>query len=383
MNFTAEDHAFMARALQLARRGLYGTDPNPRVGCVLVREGRIVGEGWHRRAGGPHAEIAALEQAGEQARGATAYVTLEPCCHHGRTPPCTEALAAAGVRRVVAAMVDPDPRVAGKGLQALRAQGIETASGLSAAQAAALNPGYILRMERGRPLVRCKLAATLDGRTATAAGESRWITSAEAREDVHRLRARSSAVLTGIGTVLADDPALTVRLDAPELAALGGRLPLRVVLDTRLRLPLEARLLREPGEVLVITAHEDMARIGELEARGARVTCVPARDGRVDLEAALRHLARLEVNEVLLEAGPVLAGALLAGGWVDELVCYLAPRLLGDAGRGMFHLPALARLADTIALEINEIRAVGRDWRVTALVLNGAAAGGSAGQSPA
>ncbi len=382
MNFTADDHAHMGRALQLAQRGLYTTHPNPRVGCVLVREGHIVGEGWHERAGGPHAEVVALRQAGDAARGATAYVTLEPCCHEGRTPPCTKALIEAGVSRVVAAMLDPDPRVSGKGLKALQAAGLRVASGLCAAQAAALNPGYVLRMERGLPLVRCKLAMTLDGRTATAQGESRWITSEDARQDVHRLRARSSAVMTGVGTVLADDPALTVRLAgtgttggvAREMTGAGGggdgwRQPMKVVVDTTLRTPPTVRLFATPGQVLIVTAHEDMGRIAALEACGAQVACFPARAGKVDLEAVLRHLADLEVNEVLLEAGPVLAGAMLAGGWVDELVLYVAPRLLGDAARGLFHLPALARLADAVELEILDVRAVGRDWRITALVL--------------
>ncbi|HHH35503.1 MAG TPA: bifunctional diaminohydroxyphosphoribosylaminopyrimidine deaminase/5-amino-6-(5-phosphoribosylamino)uracil reductase RibD [Gammaproteobacteria bacterium] len=355
----------MGHALRLAQRGLYTTDPNPRVGCVLVRDDKVVGEGWHRRAGGDHAEVAALRQAGEAARGATAYVTLEPCCHHGRTPPCTEALLRAGVVRVVAAMVDPNPQMAGQGLAALEAAGVETTSGLCAAQAAALNPGYVLRMERGWPLVRCKLAMTLDGRTATAAGESRWITSAEARRDVQRLRARSSAIMTGVGTVLADDPALTVRLETA--SGEDWRQPLRVVLDTKLRTPVEARLLTESGETLILTAHEDMARIEALETRGATVACLPARGGRVDLEAALRHLAGREVNEVLVEAGPVLAGAMLAAGLVDELVLYVAPRLLGSEGRGLFQLPGLERLADAVALEIAEVRAVGRDWRITAL----------------
>ncbi len=392
MNFTADDHAHMGRALQLAQRGLYTTHPNPRVGCVLVREGHVVGEGWHERAGGPHAEVVALRQAGDAARGATAYVTLEPCCHEGRTPPCTRALIEAGVGRVVAAMLDPDPRVSGEGLKALQAAGLRVASGLCAVQAAALNPGYVLRMERGLPLVRCKLAMTLDGRTATAQGESRWITSEDARHDVHRLRARSSAIMTGVGTVLADDPALTVRLPgagpsggvAREMtgemtgemagkrvgeAGGGWRQPMKVVVDTALRTPPTARLFATPGQVVMATAHEDMARIAALEACGARVACFPARAGKVDLEAVLRHLAGLEVNEILLEAGPVLAGAMLAEGWVDELVLYVAPRLLGDAARGLFHLPALAHLADAVELEILDVRAVGRDWRITALVL--------------
>ncbi len=369
MNFSATDHVFMGRALQLAGRGLHTTDPNPRVGCVLVRDGEIVGEGWHERAGGPHAEVAALRQAGEAARGAVAYVTLEPCCHQGRTPPCTTALIEAGVSAVVAAMPDPNPLMAGKGLQALQAAGLRVFSGLCAAAAAELNPGYVLRMERGTPLVRCKLAMTLDGRTASASGESKWITSDAARRDVQKLRARSSAIMTGIGTVLADDPALTVRAGG-EIAQFP-RQPLRVIVDTHLRTPPTARLFSQPGATLIVTAHEDMARISALEARGASVACFPAHAGRVDLAAVLRHLARLEVNEVLLEAGPVLAGAMLAGGWVDELVFYMAPRLLGSEARGLFRLPAVRQLGQALSLEIREIRAVGQDWRIDARPLRG------------
>ncbi|MFQ5488049.1 MAG: bifunctional diaminohydroxyphosphoribosylaminopyrimidine deaminase/5-amino-6-(5-phosphoribosylamino)uracil reductase RibD [Gammaproteobacteria bacterium] len=357
----------MGRALQLAQRGLYTTDPNPRVGCVLVRDGQVVGEGWHERAGGPHAEVVALRQAGEAARGAVAYVTLEPCCHRGRTPPCTGALIDAGVAMVVAAMPDPNPLMAGKGLQALQAAGIRVYSGLCAAQAAALNPGYVLRMERGTPLVRCKLAMTLDGRTATASGESKWITATAARRDVQRLRARSSAIMTGIGTVLADDPAMTVRPEGKEAPA--PRQPLRVIVDTRLRTPPDARILREPGETLIATAQEDMARIAALEARGAKVACFPAREGMVDLEAALRHLARQHINEVLLESGPLLAGAMVAGGWVDELVFYMAPRLLGCDARGLLALPGLQHLSDALQLEILDMRAVGQDWRISARVV--------------
>jgi len=367
MNFSAVDHGFMGRALQLAQRGLYTTDPNPRVGCVLARDGRIVGEGWHERAGGPHAEVVALRQAGEATHGAVAYVTLEPCCHQGRTPPCTEALIEAGVEVVVVAMADPNPLMAGKGLRALQAAGIRVFSGLCAAQAAALNPGYVLRMERGTPLVRCKLAMSLDGRTATASGESKWITAAAARRDVQRLRARSSAIMTGIGTVLADDPAMTVRPHREEAQAL--RQPLRVIIDTQLRTPPDARILSGPGETLIVTAREDMARSAALEARGAAVACFPARQGMVDLEAALRHLARLQINEILLESGPLLAGAMVAGGWVDELIFYMAPRLLGCDARGLLALPGLQHLSEALQLEILDMRAVGPDWRITASVV--------------
>lgn len=359
---TADGHRFMTRALHLAQRGLYTTDPNPRVGCVLVRDGEVVGEGWHERAGGPHAEIHALERAGEAARGATAYITLEPCCHHGRTPPCTDALIRAGVARVVAAMEDPNPRVAGKGLARLAQVGIVVESGVMQAQAEALNPGFVRRMRVGLPFVRIKQACSLDGRTAMASGESRWITGEAARRDVHRLRARSSAILTGVGTVLADDPSLTVRLD--DLPA--ARQPLRVVVDSRLRTPPSARMLGLPGGTLILTAVGDPQREAELREAGAQVVALPTRDGGVDLHAALRYLAQAEVNEVLVEAGPTLGGALLSAGLADELVLYVAPHLMGDAARGLFHLPGLERLAQRISLDIADVRAVGGDWRIVA-----------------
>jgi diaminohydroxyphosphoribosylaminopyrimidine deaminase/5-amino-6-(5-phosphoribosylamino)uracil reductase len=367
-------HKYMARALELARRGDYTTHPNPRVGCVLVRDGEVVGEGWHVRAGGPHAEVNALRMAGERARGATAYVTLEPCCHHGRTPPCTDALIDAGVRRVVAAMPDPNPQVGGAGIRALQAAGIEVDTGVLAVEAQRINPGFVMRMRHGRPWVRCKLAMSLDGRTAMASGESRWITGEAARRDVHRWRARSSAILTGVGTVLVDDPSLTVRLEGDEFADL--RQPLRVILDSRLRTPPEARLLDLPGETLILTGVADQRREAALAARGASIVTLPLREGRLDLAAVLTYLGRMEINEVHLESGATLAGALLAGGWVDELLVYLAPHLMGDAARGLFRLPGLERMEQRIGLSIRDIRAVGRDWRITATVNE------SAGSSP-
>jgi len=363
---TADDHRYMARALHLAARGLYTTDPNPRVGCVLVKDGRVLGEGWHERAGEAHAEIHALAQAGTAAAGATAYVTLEPCCHHGRTPPCTEALIRAGVGRVVFALQDPNPRVAGAGAGLLQAAGIEVESGVLAAAATRLNPGFDRRMRSGRPWVRCKLAMSLDGRTAMASGESRWITGAAARRDVHRQRARSSAILTGIGTVLADDPALTVRLaevEAPEV-----RQPLRIILDTRLRLPATARLLGLPGETLVLTGVDPKDAAGRFGNAAVTVTSLPVTGGRLDLTAVLRYLGTREINEVHVEAGATLSGALLQAGLVDELVVYMAPHLMGDAARGLCALPGLERMEDRVSLEIADIRAVGQDWRITARV---------------
>lgn len=349
----------MARALKLARRGFYTTDPNPRVGCVLVREGEVVGEGWHRLTGGPHAEIEALKAAGERARGAECYITLEPCCHYGRTPPCTKALIQAGVRRVVVAMIDPNPRVAGQGLAQLRSAGIEVTCGVLEEEARALNRGFCQRMQSGRPWVVAKLATSLDGRTALASGESRWITSEAARRDVQRMRARSSAILTGIGTVLADDPLLTVRMKEV------SRQPLRVVVDSKLKLPLGAKMLSAPGQTLVATVSEDPSRRAALEAAGAEVLLLP-RDavGRVDLEELFKKLGQREINEVLVEAGPVLNGALASSGLVDEWWVYLAPCLLGDEARGLFHLPALKTLADKVELQFLEVRRVGPDLKL-------------------
>jgi diaminohydroxyphosphoribosylaminopyrimidine deaminase/5-amino-6-(5-phosphoribosylamino)uracil reductase len=367
---TEGDYAFMARALRLAERGLYTTDPNPRVGCLLVRNGAVIAEGWHRRAGGPHAERVALAAAGEAARGATAYVTLEPCCHHGRTPPCTEALVEAGVARVVAAMQDPNPLVAGKGLEALRARGVAVEVGVLEGQARALNPGFVKRMSQGRPYVRCKLAASLDGRTAMASGESKWISSEAARRDVHRLRARSSAILTGIATVLADDPSLTVRLQPAELPGMGQdepvRQPLRAVADSRLRFPITARMLSLPGRTLIACSDGDPAHRARLEAAGAGVRTLTGSGGRIDLASLLRRLADEEVNEVLVEAGPTLAGAFLGGGLADEVVLYLAPHLMGGGARGLFHLPGLERMRDRIGLEVTDVRMVGPDLRIRA-----------------
>jgi len=365
--FSGDDHRYMAQALRLAERGLFTTDPNPRVGCVLVRDSEVVGEGWHERTGEAHAEINALQAAGDRATGATAYVTLEPCCHQGRTPPCTDALIKAGVARVVVAMQDPNPLVAGNGLQALQQAGIEIATGVMALDAEKLNPGFVMRMQQGRPWVRCKLAMSLDGRTAMANGESNWISGEQARHDVHKLRARSSAIMTGINTVLADDPSLTVRLGET-----GGEYkpPLRVVLDSGLRMPADARLLGLPGETLIITGVSDPSRLARIQRQdGVSIKTLPLVQGRLDLAAVLQYLGEMEMNEVHLEAGATLCGALLEAGLVDELVIYMAPQLMGDAARGLFVLPGLEHMQDRISLSITDIRAIGDDWRINATVM--------------
>jgi diaminohydroxyphosphoribosylaminopyrimidine deaminase/5-amino-6-(5-phosphoribosylamino)uracil reductase len=364
------DQAFMARAIRLARLGLYTTDPNPRVGCVLVRDGEIVGEGYHHRAGEPHAERNAIAAAAERARGATAYVTLEPCCHEGRTPPCTDGLLAAGIERVVAAMGDPNPLVAGKGLEILRAGAVEVEVGLMESQARGLNPGFIKRMCEGLPYVRCKLAASLDGRTAMASGESKWITSEAARRDVQLLRARSSAIVTGVGTLLADNPSMNVRLAAEELPGVkpgaSVRQPLRVVVDSHLRTPLDALMLSLPGATLIACTDPDPTRVARMESAGASVFVCPESGGRVDLRSLFRYLARQEVNEVLIEAGPTLAGPAIQAGLVDEIVLYQAPHLMGDGARGQFRLAGLERMRDRVELDLRDVRMVGRDLRIIA-----------------
>ena len=359
MTFSAADHAAMACALQLAAQGLNTTSPNPRVGCVLVRDGGRVGEGWHRRAGEAHAEIHALRQAGAAARGATAYVTLEPCSHFGLTPPCADALIAAGVARVVAAMEDPNPLVAGRGMARLRAAGIITEHGLLEAEARELNIGFASRMTRGRPWLRLKLAATLDGKTALENGVSQWITGPEARRDGHAWRARACAVLTGIGTVKADDPQLNVR----ELPC--DRQPLRILIDAKLEVLDTARIMQS-DPILIATASTDTERIAHLSAAGHRVLVLPDTAGKVDLQGLMSELGRLGLNEVHAEAGFKLNGSLLREGCVDELLLYLAPMLVGDAANGMFNLSALTRLEDATRLDIHDLRQVGRDIRILA-----------------
>jgi diaminohydroxyphosphoribosylaminopyrimidine deaminase/5-amino-6-(5-phosphoribosylamino)uracil reductase len=362
MSFTPDDYRYMARALQLAQRGLYTTHPNPRVGCVIVKEGQIVGEGWHERAGEPHAEIHALKQAGILAQGATVYVTLEPCNHYGRTPPCALALVEAKVGRVMSAMVDPNPLVAGQGLKRLEDEGISTASGLLEQEARALNQGFLSRMERGRPLVRLKLASSMDGRTAMASGESLWITGEAARRDVQLWRAQAGAVLTGIGTVLYDNPSLNVRLSAEELGINGSiRQPLRVILDSQLRIPLNATLLSLEGKVLIYTLNNNQEKIAVLAQLG--VTVKVFETPSLDLKAVMTDLLKEGINEVHVEAGATLSGAFIQAQLVDELVLYMAPHLMGSDGLPLLQLP-IHKMADRVPLLIKDTRMIGQDLRL-------------------
>lgn len=354
---------FMQRAIELARRGWYTTRPNPRVGCVIVRGETVIGEGWHERAGENHAEKAALadvERRGESARATTAYVTLEPCSHTGRTAPCVDALIDAGVARVVVGATDPNPQVNGRGIVRLREAGVEVIADVVADRCRALNPGFEKRMRARRPRVRVKLAMTLDGRTAAADGTSQWITGEVARDDVHRLRAESGAVMVGRGTQQADDPGLNVRLkgDWPQ--------PVPVVLDTHLAIAPDARVFETSPRVLIYGASTDGERIAALEQAGADIVTVGLSDDRLDLRAVLADLGKREINDVLVESGPQLAGALADAGLVDEYVIYMAPKLLGDAGRGLLHMPQIATLADAPQLVIDSVEPVGRDWRITA-----------------
>ena len=348
----------MARALRLARRGRYTAAPNPCVGCVIARDGRILAEGWHAVAGGPHAEINALSRSAE-ARAATVYVTLEPCSHQGRTPPCASALIKAGAGRVVAAMQDPNPRVAGQGIAALAAAGIPARLGLLEAEARALNPGFIKRMTRGLPWLRLKLALSLDGRTALANGASRWISGPEARQDAHRLRAASAAILCGVATVLRDDPRLNVR-GVP----FAYKPPLRVILDRGLCCPPQARLFKEPGGVVIYTQQQAPGPGQRLQEAGAEVvTLAPSADWLGDV---LRHLAAAyEINDIMTEAGARLSGALIEAGLADELILYVAPKLLGHEARPLLHLPRLETLRDAVEAAPREVRQLGPDLRLT------------------
>jgi diaminohydroxyphosphoribosylaminopyrimidine deaminase / 5-amino-6-(5-phosphoribosylamino)uracil reductase len=357
MAFSATDHAMMARALRLAQRGAYTTRPNPMVGCVIARGDEVVGEGWHQRKGGPHAEVFALEAAGERAKGATAYVTLEPCAHTGSTGPCADALIAAGVIRVVGAMRDPFPQVDGAGFERLQAAGIAVETGLMEAQARALNRGFLSRIERGRPWLRIKLATSIDGRSALASGESKWISGEPARLDVQRWRARAGALLTGAGTVLIDDPQLTVRMeeDADFIP------PLRVVLDPGLATVARGRI-RE-GDAPTLYIHAPDARMPHGLENVDHVH-VDVREGRFDLHAVLKILVERRINEVQVEAGATLAGAFLTAGLVDELLLYVAPVLLGERARPMFDGLHIDAMTERFGMKIVETRRLGADVRV-------------------
>jgi len=360
-DFDAADHKFMAQAMRLAEHGRYTARPNPCVGCVLVNHDRVVGEGWHQKTGEAHAEVNALKQAGESAAGSTAYVTLEPCSHTGKTPPCVDALIDAKIAAVVIAMSDPNPKVSGTGVTALEDAGIEVRVGLMQSQARAMNRGFISRMTRGRPFVRLKVATSLDGCTAMASGESQWITSEPARRDVQRLRASSGAILTGIETVLADDPSLTVRdTQIPQ----HGAQPMRVVLDSRLRISPGAKMLKLSGDTLIycVTGEGEQA----IAKAGAEVCVVAAAAGQVDLPEVLADLARRDINDVLVEAGPTLAGSLLEAKLVDEIVIYQAPHIMGSETRGMVTTPAWLSLQQRLELEILDTRKIGVDMRIVA-----------------
>lgn len=359
--FSPADSEFMAQAIRLAWRGIYTCRPNPRVGCVLVKDGEVVGQGWHSKAGEGHAEVNALADAGENARGAVAYVSLEPCSHHGKTPPCVNALIDAGIVEVVAAGDDPNPKVAGAGLAALREAGIKVRTGLLQNVAEKLNEGFFSRVQRARPFVRVKIASSLDGRTAMSNGESQWITGNAARADVQRLRAASGAVMVGVATVLADDPALTVRDEQIESAELQPR---RIVVDSHLKTPPGSRILTEPGDVTIFCVSDDNR--AALEAAGANIVVVPVKDGKTDLGEVLQHLGDQRVNDLLVEAGPILAGTMLDAGLVDELVIYQAPHIMGSNTRGMFATPAWNELGQRMPLVIVDTRQVGGDLRITA-----------------
>lgn len=357
MKFSRFDHECMAGALRLARKGLFTTDPNPRVGCVIADAERVIGRGWHEFAGGPHAEIVALRDAGEFLEGKTAYVTMEPCSHHGRTPPCVDALLEAGIGRVVVATEDPNPEVEGGGLERLRQAGVSVDTGLMAAESEAINPGFLKRMRTGRPWVRVKSAISLDGRTALAGGESKWISGEAARADVQRWRARSSAILTGIGTVLADDPAMTARVDS------AVRQPLRVIADSRWRTPPDSRILIDPSSAIVAGSLSEQAPAA-LKAMGVHCLRLPAKNGNVDLESLLGALAEMEINEVQVEAGAKLCGALLNARLADELLIYQAPLLLGEGGPGPFALGPLESMAQRTHLKVLETSTIGSDLRI-------------------
>ena len=369
MRIIPADYTYMAQALRLAERGIYTTMPNPRVGCVLVKDGEVVGEGWHVRAGEAHAEVNALQVAGERARGATAYVTLEPCNHKGKTGPCSHALVEAGVVRIVFAMEDPNPLVSGGGFDYLRAAGLEVDGPVLEEDARRLNPGFIKRMERKVPFVRCKMGMSLDGRTAMASGESQWVTGKKARADVQQLRARSCAIVTGIDSVLLDNSSLTVRvdeLDLPNAQEVSARQPLRVILDSKLRLGRKAKILQQETPILLVH-NGSVENADKLDAWPAHVELLAlgAKDGRIDLNGLLRELAKRQCNDVLVEAGATLSASFLRRGLLDEIIIYMAPKLLGSNARPLFDL-SLNTMSSALPLKISDMRAVGTDWRITA-----------------
>lgn len=353
-----QDAVFMARAIRLAEKGKYTTDPNPRVGCILVKNNKVIAEGWHVKSGLGHAEVNALREVAN-AEGATAYVTLEPCSHTGKTGPCSDALIEAGISRVIVAMQDPNPLVAGRGIKKMLDAGLEVECGLLQQDAEGLNEGYIKRMTTGLPFVRSKMAMSLDGRTAMASGESQWITSAQSRADVQRLRAESSVILTGINTVLADNPSLNARLDE------NITQPIRVILDSSLRMPLNSKMLELPSDIWVLTCCVDQQKIISLENSGYKVFQINALQGRLDLNSVMIFLAQQHINSVLVEAGAILNGALLEADVVDEWVVYMAPCVLGDQGRGMFNLPAMQKMVDKKQLKMKAVRQVGTDLKLT------------------
>lgn len=368
--YTYNNHAaVMSKAIQLAKKGLYTCNPNPRVGCVLFNDGLVIGEGWHARAGEEHAEIMALRSARENnpnyIAGSTAYVTLEPCCHTGKTPPCVNELIDAKIKHVVIGMSDPNPLVAGKGIQALENAGIKVTQNILQDQAMSLNPGFIKRMSTNKPYVRLKMAASLDGKTALNNGTSQWITGTPARQDVQYWRARSSAVLTGVGTLIADNPSLNVRFDDADNANI--KQPLRVILDSHLRTPPESKIFQYGGEVLIVTISENEEKKDKLRSDKTEVIQLPANiKGQVDLHSLMSVLAEAEMNELLIESGSELAGAFLDAAYVDEIVLYLAPQIIGAQAKSLFELPELQNMQDRIDLKIVDTRMLGNDLRINA-----------------
>ena len=373
--FSAADHEYMAQALRLARKGIYTTAPNPSVGCVIVdKTGLVIGEGWHERAGEPHAEVHALQMAmahsnDEPLTGATAYVTLEPCSHYGRTPPCAEALIKAGVSKVIAAVLDSNPLVAGRGFKMLEDAGIETACGLLEKEASQINEGFLKHAKTGLPFVRAKLAMSLDGRTAMASGESQWITGPDARSEVQKLRARSCAIVTGVGSVLHDDSSLTVRageLNLPDSESICAVQPLRVVLDSELKTPVNAKVIHNPGQCLIITTPKaSEERKQALEAQGAEVLVQSNATDEINLQAMLQELGKRQCKTVLLETGATLAGSMMSEQLIDELVVFMAPVLMGSNARALLNMP-FQTMTEKLMLDIQDICAIGNDWKITA-----------------